>query len=203
MDIRGTLKKPCAFAADRRGLAAIDFALISMMLALGMINAVDVGFFMYQRMEVEYAAETGAQAAYNNCAPPCTPQSCPPRLLPATQNAQDYYCTATSTATGTGAIAAITRAIQSTALGRNVTLASGYPTEAYYCTNASNALQNVGSVSNPAPSDCSAAGNASASPGDYIQVQVTYPYTPLFSGLSVMGAVGITSITKTSWMRLG
>jgi hypothetical protein len=181
------------FGADRRGVAGIDFSFTALILALGVLNAIDVGYYIYQRMEVEYAAEAGAQAAYNTCIPPCTDLSCPPQQLPATQS-----CPALNSA--------ITTAIQSTSLNRNnksVSLVSGYPAEGYYCINSSNVLQYVGSVSQSAPADCSAAGNASASPGDYIQVQVTYPYTPLFSGLSVMSAMGISSITKTSWMRLG
>ncbi|MBO0734098.1 MAG: hypothetical protein J2P49_07245 [Methylocapsa sp.] len=204
------LKKLRVFRADRRGIVAIDFALIGMILAMGMINAVDVGFFIYQRMEVEYAAEVGAQAAYTTCVPSCTNQNCPSQQLPATQN-----CSGLNTA--------VTAAIQSTSLGTAITLVTGYPTEGNYCINTSSCLQCVGSISSlpPPPSicsatgqklacsatgqqtDCSAAGNASTGPGDYIQVEVTYPYTPLFPGLSVMSALGISSITKTSWMRLG
>ncbi|MGH6795152.1 MAG: hypothetical protein ACREDH_08130 [Methylocella sp.] len=106
---------------------------------------------------------------------------------------------------------AITAAIQSTTLGTGVSLVSGYPTEGDYCLNASNVLQCVGSLSSPPPAgcsatgqqqNCSAAGNAAATPSDYIQVQVTYPYQPLFPGLSVMGTLGITSITKTTLMRM-
>jgi Flp pilus assembly protein TadG len=179
------LKQFRLFGADGRGVVGIEFALISLTLTLGVLNAVDVGFFIYQRMQVEYAAEAGAQAAWKACNNLSGVQQ-----LPATQN-----CAGLNTA--------LTAAIQSTSLTNKVSLASGYPTEAYYCTNASDVLQNVGSVSNPAPADCSGAGTASASPGDYIQVQVTYAYTPLFSGLSVMSTIGITSITKTSWMRLG
>ena len=83
-----------------------------------------------------------------------------------------------------------------------VALMADYPAEGYYCANASNALQSVGSLANR-PTDCSAAGNANASPGDYIQIRVSYGYAPLFPGITVMSAAGVSSITMTSWMRLG
>ena len=86
-----------------------------------------------------------------------------------------------------GLTAAITAAIQSTSLGTAVTLQSGYPQEGYYCANSSGVLQSVGSLSSR-PADCSAAGNASATPGDYIQVRVNYSYAPLFPGITVMSA---------------
>jgi Flp pilus assembly protein TadG len=164
---------------DMQGTAAIEFALAGMLLVVGLLNAVDFSYYMYHRMQVENAAQAGAQAAWKTCNQTT--------MLPATQNCP-------------GLTAAITTAIQSTSLGTSVRLASGYPSEGYYCANASNQLQSVGSISDE-PADCSAAGNSNTSPGDYIQVQATYKYAPLF-GISVMSGSGITSINKTSWMRL-
>ena len=174
---------------DERGVAALEFALVGTFLVVGLLNAVDVGYYTYQRMAVENAAQVGAQAAWKNCSDPST-------MLPATVN-----CT---TANGAAADlnSAITAAIQSSSLGTSITLVSGYPAEGYYCINASGMLQAVGSLSSK-PSNCSAAGNSALSPGDYIQVGVTYTYAPLFPGISVMGASGITAITATAWMRLG
>jgi hypothetical protein len=176
--------------ANARGTAAIEFGFTGLMLVLGLLNAVDVGFYAYRRMEVENAAEAGAQKAWNTCYDPSS-------MLPATQ------LNASGSPNCPGLNAAITAAIQSTSLGTKVTMASGYPTEAYYCVNASNVLQNVGSVSSSEPANCAAAGNAATSPGDFLKVQVTYPYQPIFSGMSVMSALGISSITKTAWMKLG
>ena len=177
-------KKHRLFGPDARGVAAIEFGVTGLLLVIGLLNAVDVGYYAYQRMEVENAAEVGSQAAWKNC------NNLTTTMLPATQNCP-------------GLNAAITTAIQSTTLGTAVSLASGYPAEDYRCVNASNVLQSVGSVSSPPP-NCAAAGNVAASPGDYLQVGVTYPYKPLFPGLiSVMSVSGVTSITKTSWMRMG
>jgi len=169
-----------ALRSDARASAAIEFAGTAALLSVGLLNAVDIGYYMYKRMEVENAAQMAAQAAWKTCT-----QS----MLPATQN-----CAGLSTA--------ITAAIHSTSLGTAVALMADYPAEGYYCANASNALQSVGSLANR-PTDCSAAGNANASPGDYIQIRVSYGYAPLFPGITVMSAAGVSSITMTSWMRLG
>ena len=170
------------FRRDTRGTAAIEFAGSAILLVAGLLNAVDLGYYEYRRMEVEYAAEVGAQIAWSTCSDQST-------MLPATQN-----CPGLNTA--------ITSAIQSTSLGTAVSLASGYPAEGYYCVNSSGALQSVGSLANK-PANCSAAGNANVSPGDYIRVGVTFSYAPLFPGVTVMSVWGITSINMTSWMRLG
>jgi Flp pilus assembly protein TadG len=181
------------FGADKRGVAGIEFGVTGLMLVIGLLNVVDVGLYAYKRMEVENAAEVGAQAAWKTCTDPQKNS-----MLPATQN-----CTVANGAK-TDLNSAITTAIQSTSLGTAVTLASGYPAEDYRCVNASNALQFVGSVSSPKPANCSAAGNAAATPGDYLQVGVTSPYQALFPGLiSVMSVSGITSISKTTWIRMG
>lgn len=172
------VKRLGRFGAAAKGLVAVEFALTGTMLAYGLLNAIDLGYYIYRRMEVENAAEVGAQAATTTCKQ---------AQLPATTKCS-------------GLNAAITSAIQNTSLGTAVSLALGYPTEGYYCTNSSNALQFCGSVSSK-PANCSCAGNASDRPADYLQVQVTAPYQALF-GVSVMGALGWSSINMTSWMRM-
>jgi Flp pilus assembly protein TadG len=168
------------FGADARGVAGIEFAITGLLLVIGLLNAVDVGYYAYLRMEVENAADVGSQAAWKNC------NNLTTTMLPATQNCPTLNAT-------------ITTAIQSTTLGTAVSQASGYPAEGYYCVNASNALIFQGSVSSP-PTTCS----TGVAPGDYLQVGVTYPYQSLFPGLiSVMSVSGVTSITTTSWMRMG
>lgn len=167
---------------DTRGVAAVEFALLAIILITASLNAFDIGRFVYQRMQVENASYDGAQAAWKTCNDPTT-------MLPATTNCA-------------GLNAAVTTAIQSTSLGSAVSLQSAGLVEGYYCVNASNALQQVGSLSSK-PANCAAAGNASVTPGDYLQVGVTFSYAPMFPGLTVMGTRGTSAITKTSWMRLG
>jgi Flp pilus assembly protein TadG len=170
------------FQRDARGVAAVEFAFGALVLVIGLLNAVDVGYYAFERMEVESAAQSGAQAAWATCFDTTA-------MLPATQNCA-------------GLNNAITNAIQGTSLGASVALSSGFPSEGYYCATSSGSLQSVGSLA-ARPADCTAAGNPGVGPGDYVQVGVTFPYAPLFPGLSVMGVLGITSITTTSWMRLG
>jgi len=139
-------------------------------------------------MQVQEAAQVGAQAGWSIINTPgsaCNSVA----MLPATINCP-------------GLNAAVTTAVQSTSLGSRATLATGSPSESYNCVNASGALQSVGSLSSK-PSDCSAAGNANATPGDYIQIAVTTAYAPIFPGFSVIGLRGASSISATSWMRLG
>jgi Flp pilus assembly protein TadG len=169
-----------AFSRDDRGAAAIEFAAVAMILVTILGNAVDFGVYEYRTMQVQEAAQVGAQSAWSVCNSP--------DKLPATQNCS-------------GLNAAVTTAIQSTSLGTRAALATGYPAEGYYCVNASGMLQSVGSLSSK-PSDCSAAGNANASPGDYVQIEVTTAYSPIFPGFSVVGLWGASSISATSWMRL-
>jgi Flp pilus assembly protein TadG len=169
------------FCHDRRGTAAIEFAAALLFLVIGLLNAIDMGFYEYKRMEVENAAQVGAQAAWKTCYDTSS-------MLPAT-----VHCAGLNTA--------IAAAIQSTSLGTGVSLASGYPTEGYYCVNASGVLQSVGGLSDK-PANCAAAGNSSIAPGDYIQIEVTYAYAPMFPGITVMSSWGISSISMTSWMRL-
>lgn len=167
------------FFRDARGTAAIEFAGAATVLVTLLANAVDFNDYEYRNMQVADAAQIGAQTVWQTCNSAS--------LLPATQNCS-------------GLNAAVTTAIHSTALGSRVSLSPGYPTEGYYCVNSSGALQLVGSLSKP--SDCSAAGSASTSPGDYVQISVTASYAPLFSGLSIVGKWGVTSISAVSWMRL-
>lgn len=176
-----------AFGPDDRGTAATEFAVVAMILVTILGNAVDFGVYQYRTMQVQEAAQVGAQTAWSlfySSPPTCNA----PAQLPATQNCL-------------GLNAAITTAIQSTSLGSRAALASGYPAEGYYCVNASGALQSVGSLSSK-PSDCSSVGNANASPGDYIQIEVTTAYAAIFPGLSIIGLRGASSISATSWMRL-
>ncbi len=164
---------------DQRGVAAIEFGFFSIFLSLALVNVADVSIYIYQRMQAENATQVAAQAAW---------KACDLSQLPATTNCA-------------GLATAIQNALGSTSLGTRVSLISGSPAEGYYCVNASNTLQYVSDVSSK-PADCAAAGMPSLQPGDYIQVQTTFPYAPLFPGLSITGTFA-TPINRTAIMRLG
>ena len=168
-----------AIWTDQRGVAAIEFGFFAIFLAAALANVTDVSIYVYQRMQAENATQIAAQAAW---------KACDPSHLPATINCS-------------GLTTAVQNALGSTSLGTRVALVSGSPSEGYYCVNSSNALQYVSDTSSK-PADCTAAGMPSLQPGDYIQVQATFTYTPLFPGLSVASTFA-TPINRTAFMRLG
>jgi Flp pilus assembly protein TadG len=175
-ELAGRMK---AMSADQSGVAAIEFGIFALLLFVALANVVDVTMYLYQRMQAENATQVAAQAAWKACDLP---------KLPATVNCP-------------GLTTAISNALGSTSLGTRVSLVSGSPAEGYYCVNSSNALQYVSDVSSK-PLDCTAAGTPSPQPGDYIQVQTTFTYTPIFPGLSISSTFP-SPINRTALMRLG
>jgi Flp pilus assembly protein TadG len=165
------------FLADRAGTAILEFALAAPILVVVLLNLFDFSVLIWSTMQAENSAQMGAQAAFKTCA-----GGTPPALT---------NCS--------GLSAAVTTAAQSTSLGTGVTVASGYPSETFYCTSGTT-LQSVG-TSPPSPYDCSGAtpSDAAATPGDYIVVQVNYSYTPTFRGLSLASA---QTLTATALQRL-
>jgi Flp pilus assembly protein TadG len=143
------------------GNVMIEFAFIAPILVVLIMNILDFSRLIWARMEVDYSAQMGAQAAYKTCST---------GTLPAITN-----CASLNTV--------VTSAIHATSLGTDVTLTSGYPTETYYCVSGT-ALQSVATYPSSPPADCSAYGSSSA-PGDYIEVDVAYSYSPTFAGLSL------------------
>jgi len=170
---RPTDRRVCLWEVRKTndGNVMIEFALIAPILLVLIMNILDFSMLIWAQMQVDYSAQMGARAAYTTCST---------GTLPATTN-----CTNLTTK--------VTTAAQATSLGTAVSLASGYPSETYYCVSGTT-LQSVGGYSSPPSSfDCSAAGNASTKPGDYIEVDVTYAYAPTFSGLSLASARTLTA----------
>jgi Flp pilus assembly protein TadG len=168
-----------AISANQSGVAAIEFGIFAPLLFLALVNVVDVTIYLYQRMQAQNATQVAAQAAWKACDLP---------QLPATVNCP-------------GLTTAIQNALASTSLGTGVSLVSGSPAEGYYCVNSSNALQYVSDVSSK-PLDCTAAGMPSLQAADYIQIQTTFTYAPIFPGLSISSTFP-TPINSASLMRLG
>jgi Flp pilus assembly protein TadG len=166
------------FMQCHAGVAGIEFALVAGTLCLLMLNALDVADYIYRRMQVENAAQMGAQAAW---------KACDPTKLPATK-----LCS--------GLGAAVTAAVQGTSLGSSVSVPSGALSEDYYCLDSAGVLQPVGAL-DARPVDCSATSMPTAQPGNYIRISVTYSYRPLFSDLTVARFFD-TPIQSTSYMRL-
>lgn len=173
------MSRKLRFLKDTRGSAGFDVAVWATLLVVPLLSAVDLGYYIYQRMQLENAAQVAVQAAWKVCDTPAE--------LPATLN-----CSGLNTA--------ISAAVQSTSLGTGAAV-QGTPSEGYYCANASNVLQQVGTLQ-ARPANCSSVVTGSTDrPGDYLQVQVNYTFTPIFRGVS-LSALLPTPITRTAWMRL-
>ena len=159
------------FAENERGAAAVELAIIAPLLVILLLNTVDFSRMIWDYMETIYSSRMGAWAAYQTCAG---------GMLPATTNCS-------------GLDAVVTTGIQGTSLGTGVTLASGSPSEGYYCLSGTT-LQWVGDYnSRPNPFNCSSIGEPNVTPGDYIHVGVNYSYTPVFPGLSLLSAFTMNS----------
>ena len=152
--------------------------MIAGLLSIAVLNVADVSIFLYDKLQVNNATQMGVQAAWSTC---------DLNHLPVTSR-----CPAMNDA--------VTAAIHSTSLANNVTLASGYPSGGYYCVNTSGALQRVSDYSSP-PTNCSAAGDSSTTPAEYVQVQTSFTYNPIFTGLTVLSFLP-TRITAAAWVRL-
>jgi Flp pilus assembly protein TadG len=181
LELAGRIK---AISADQRGVAAIEFGIFSVLLALALANVVDVTMYLYQRMQAENATEVAAQAAWKAC-----DLTVPPLTM------------TTDCSTLAASVTAVQNALGSTSLGTRVSLVSGSPSVGYYCVNSSNALQYVSDISSK-PADCTVAGTPTLQPGYYIRVQTTFTYTPIFPGMSISSTFP-TPINRTTLMRLG
>ncbi len=173
--------RAAGFFRDAGAAAAVETALVVSLLTIPLLNITDLGIYAYRRMQVENAAQMGAQAAWSSC------------------NTAAAFASSCS-----GLAATATTAVQNTSLGTGVTLASGSPAEGYYCTTTSGALSLVATPPAGPPADCSGvsgASNPSKPPGDYIQVSVTYSFTSPFSDVSVTSLLP-SPITKTTWTRV-
>jgi Flp pilus assembly protein TadG len=203
MRARGCNTLSRSWAGDERGAAAAEFALWAAVLIPIVASATDLGFYVFQRMQVKQAAQMAAQTVWQTCSSAANPGN-----LPAAQT-----CVSTQ-----NLVAKMTAAAQSTGLGSNVSLGTSH--EDFDCVDDSGALTNVGTQDGVIPvsgsatapkvnvTTCASAsvsgssftGN-NAAPGDYVTVSVTYTYTPLFGGASIAALLN-PSITETAWTRL-
>ncbi|MES2255436.1 MAG: TadE/TadG family type IV pilus assembly protein [Pseudomonadota bacterium] len=164
-----------AYAKNPAGAAAAEFALVLTLLIVPLMNVFDIGVYVYQRMQLDNAAQVAVQTAWAQCAPAGD--------VPATVN---NNCA--------GLAAAMTTALRSTPLGSGVTITS--TTESYCCPGAGT-ITCQGPVATTTPVNCSS-GQA---PGDYIFIATRYAYSPVYPSLSVASLL-TTPITRTAWMRL-
>lgn len=160
---------------SQSGAAAAEFALVLLLLTLPVLNVIDIGLYVFKRMELDNAAQVAVQAAWATCAIN--------GYVPATVNSN---CPNLSSAMST--------ALRSTALGTDVSITS---TSEQYCCPGTTSPSCQGSVATTTPSACSSGDK----PGDYIFITASYSYAPLFPDVSVASLL-TTPIIRQAWMRL-
>ncbi len=117
-----------AWGLGTRGAAAAEFAIVLLFLILPLINIVDLAVYGYSAMQLESAAQMGAEAIWSDC----NSRNNAVNLLPATIPAN--HCPFITHATV---------AIHDTALGANVSFATGSPSGGFYCATTAGGLTAV------------------------------------------------------------
>jgi Flp pilus assembly protein TadG len=172
------------YARERRGAAAAEFALVVTLLIVPILNVMDLGLYAWDKVQVDNAAQIGAQGAR---------AACTYSFQPATVNCP-------------GLSSAVQMAVHSTSLGTGVTST----TAEHYVCYVSGQLKIVSDPPATPPTDCSQqdsngnniGGSNTEKPGDYILVTTSYTYAPIFSAVSIASVLN-TPITSTSWIRIG
>jgi hypothetical protein len=140
----------------------------------------ELGYYIYEMMEVEVATQSAAQAIWKTCDVPSE--------YPATINCGSAMTTARDAA------------VQSTSLGTQVSVTS--TTEDYYCLVGGTLTAMGANLNAKKPGNCaSVGGSASDTPGDYVLVTTSFTYTPIFGGLALVSLLPST-ITRTAWTRV-
>jgi Flp pilus assembly protein TadG len=155
-----------AWCEQTSGIASFEVALWLAALVPAVFTTVDLGTYLFQRMQVENASQMAVQAAWATCEE-------------------------TSTADCPNLTTAVANAIASTSLGSSVTQPSAL-TEGWYCPDTS---------TNELVAHDASACDSGASPGYYVTLTVSYPYSPVIGAIS-MASFLPTPITKTAWIRL-
>jgi Flp pilus assembly protein TadG len=200
------------FLADRRGGSAVELALCLPLVVLPLLSAIDLGLYMYSRIQVEFASQAAVGAVQ---------RACQFTNVPVTD---DSKCTAAIRG-GKALSSVINTAVQSTTLGDKITVdnscsAGGdcWDIESFYCLDGANKLQaltsgtTAGRISTNGGSSTKASttqtncvsvgGSATVKPGDYIAVRTRYDYTAMFPGVSI-GSLLAGPIRREALLRIG
>jgi Flp pilus assembly protein TadG len=177
------------FAKDTRGSAAVEFVLWLALLIVPVLSIVDIGAYVFQKMQLQIASQAAVQFIWHTCDPNLGG-------VPAFS----------STKCGALTLADVTTSAQSTTLGTDIIVTA--VKEGGACTKADNTLTwvgtpttTIGSTGPTIPANCPSSTGSTTPPGDYVSVTVSYPYKPIFKGLSV-GSLLSTPITYTSLTRM-
>jgi|SRR5579863_4242340 len=180
--LRAFARKSCGaapkLAGNSRGAATVEFALIFGILVVVMLNGTEIARWYNSKMELDNATEMAVQAVTTTC---------DSTHLPATTACPTYNTV-------------ISTALASTTLGSLVVQTGGSPADSYYCLNASGQLVFLSSIAT-AQTTCTAAGNANLVPSEYVTIQASYSYTPIFSAVTI-GSLLPSSLKSFAMVRL-
>jgi hypothetical protein len=187
----------------------MELALVLFLLTIPILNVVDLAFYGFTWMQTQNAAQMGAQAAFSNCN---TTNS-----LPAAKN-----CYQSQSANNMTLFDAVQQGIYESALNNTVTLTNSNVVDGYYCSTSGNVLTAVGNLgyafadngvvgssansSDVTPTNsgttCGAGyADTTASPGEYVRVDVTHNYTSVFPGMTVTSILPAV-MTASAYARL-
>jgi Flp pilus assembly pilin Flp len=166
------------FSDDRRGIAAVEMALMGTLLAGALMNVAEVGRYAYVASEVAAASQAGAQVILTTCDTMHTPvtQACP------------------------DAQSAILTAARGTSLGGAISIKTPID-EGWYCLKDDGTLKFEARADQDKPNDCGDVGEPQARAELYVQVRAGYVYQPIFPGLTLAQSFP-AQISHTAWMRV-
>jgi Flp pilus assembly protein TadG len=199
------------FVKSERGASAVELAFALFLLTIPILNVVDLAFYAFTWMQTQNAAQMGAQAAFSNCNVSYS--------LPASTQ-----CYGAGSANNITFYDAVAQGIEESALNNTVTLTGSTVSDGYYCTSTTGSLALIGTAGaayadagtdygeQPNASDTapSSGGNTTcptgsvdtnATPGEYVQVNVTHTYSSIFPGMTVVSLLPAI-MTATAWARL-
>jgi Flp pilus assembly protein TadG len=169
-----------------RGAAAMEFAIFALILAVPMMSVVDGGMYLYDRAQVDQAAQVAAQTVWSTCSSSSN--------IPALSGSA---CSSLTSPSDKVLVAA-----QSTSLGTAITIPSGGRAEGYYCVNGSGVLTSVATPPTASPATCSSVVSGSTTaPGYYVHITTAYTYAPIFTYVSI-GSLLAGTINGDAWMRV-
>jgi Flp pilus assembly protein TadG len=161
---------------DEQGGAAAELGIFLLILVPIFLNLFDIGMYLYERTQVENAAQAGAQAAWATCnKPPATAANC------------QYLANS------------VASAVAGSRLGTRVSWdnSAGFPSASdagYFCPDgANNAL-----TSATEGQDCISTGDDA---GYYVKIRVRHDFDPIFDGATV-ATLFTTPMMRETWIRI-
>lgn len=174
-----------AFVQSEDGGPAAEFALFATILAPLILNFIDMGWYVYQRMQTENVGQAAAQAAWATCTTvPATATACP-RLENAVNSALAGSTLAKDGANGVS----WTNSPQAISPQKTVWQDMGY-----YCPDGSNVLVKQSGSTVPC-------ATTKQNPGYYTKISISYPFKPIFPGATIASLLA-TPLTRDTWIRL-